>query len=114
MRRIQTLGLSCIAAVSCAAVAETPARSASDPAAYEALDRSVEMGWQAWTAYATPGPLRHLNGSPCQERYGCTTSAASREPVEPQRDYIDALDLGDYGPMNFKFTGDRVKLKVRF
>lgn len=117
MRSIQTLGFTCIAALSCTATAEN-----AEPVPYQMTARTVgshtvSTSWQSGAAETTRyDRLRYLNGSLCVERAGCTTSAAASQPARAldDFDYIDSLDLGTYGPMNFKFTGDRVKLKVRF
>lgn len=112
MRSIQTFGLSCIAAVSCAAAAQNTGQPAPHQAtARAAVDGSVSTSWPGRTRHDR---LSYLDGSRCVERRGCTTSSGgSRSPAAP-REYIDSLNLGTYGPMKFKFTGDRVKLKVRF
>lgn len=117
MRSIQTLGLTFIAAASCAAAADhaiqpephaITARAATSPA--------VVTAWQPSADERRYDRLRYLDGSPCTERPGCSTTVASSRPRDEvdEYDYIDSLDLGGYGPMKFKFTGDRVKVKVRF
>lgn len=117
VRSIQTLGLTCIAAFGCGAAADDAFRQGHGPTAVHVnVDRSVAALWQQARGHSLRGDrLRHLNRSLCLEQYGCSTSAvAVHEPEAPERDYIDALSLGDYGPMDFKFTGDRLKVKVRF
>lgn len=117
MRSTHTLGLACIAALSCpAAAAESGAAPPHPMTARAAPGHAVSTSWQPRAAAVRQDRLRYLNGSLCVERAGCTTSAAaSQSPSVPQEfDYIDSLDLGTYGPMKFKFTGNRVKLKVRF
>lgn len=112
MRSIQTFGLSCIAVVSCAAAAQDAAQPAPhQPTARAAVDNSVSTSWRARTRYDR---LSYLDGSRCVDRRGCSTSAGGSRSAEAPREYIDSLDLGTYGPMKFDFTGDRVKLKVRF
>lgn len=115
MRSIRFLGLTCIAAFTGTAAAENAAQSAT-PAAARVADYTVTTAWPSRAPEARDDRLRYLNGSLCAERVDCSTSAAFSQSVgdRASRDYIDALSLGSYGPMNFKFTGDRVKLKVRF
>lgn len=116
MRSLQTLGLTCIAAFGCTAMAaENQASPAPHPAAVGlAVDRTVSASLQTVANRSRYDRLRYLNSSLCVEQYGCTTSTAVAQSGEVSADYIDALNLGTYGPMKFKFTGDRVKLKVRF
>lgn len=117
MRSIQTLGLTCIAAASCAAAAENAVQPEPHAITARAAARpAVVTMWQPRADQRQYDRLRYLDGSPCAERPGCSTSAAPSQPRdEPDEyDYIDSLDLGNYGPMKFKFTGDRVKVKVRF
>ena len=52
----------------------------------------------------------------CENSDGCFLGrgdpgreAATGEPVPP-----DSLRLGEYGPVSLKFTGTRVKMKLRF
>lgn len=117
MRSIQALGWLCIAAVGNAAVAVNAAQPARSPATLPAT--SAPLIVTSWQPRANPPPqdrLRHLSGSACTELAGCSTSAglSPQREAAPEYDYIDALNLGGYGPMEFKFTGDRVKVKVRF
>lgn len=117
MRSIQTLGFACIAALSCAAAAENAAQTAPNlMTANAAIDSAVVTSWQPRTDQPRYDRLSYLDSSLCAERLGCSTSAAASQSrgAPPDFDYIDSLSLGDYGPMKFKFTGDRVKMKVRF
>jgi len=115
MRSIQSLGLTCIAALGCgAAVAEEAAGPAPHMAAAGAAGSTMATAWQPHAAGQRYDRLQYLNGSACIERADCTTSASSSNSGSAEREYMDALNLGTYGPMKFKFTGDRVKLKVRF
>lgn len=119
MRCIQTLGFTCITAFAWTAAADDPARPATEQIAARAAVTAappVLSAWRPRAAQASPDRLRYLDSARCAERLGCTTSAAaSRSRGTPSEyDFIDSLSLGDYGPMKFKFTGDRVKMKVRF
>lgn len=60
--------------------------------------------------------LDSVDGIPCQEIYGCASTSVSISGVSDfnETDYPTALSLGTYGPMKIKFTGKRVKFKVRF
>jgi len=54
---------------------------------------------------------------PCSAGSGCSRrldAAAGLDQVLLRRDVIDALHLVTYGAMDLKFTGKRLKLKVRF
>lgn len=110
MRSIQTLGWTCIAAMSCGAAAEEPVSPAIVSAA---LDPAIVTHWADQARPSRPDRLRYLEGPQCVEQRGCSMSGTT-PPREPERDYIDALSLGDYGPMNVKFNGKRVKVKLRF
>lgn len=114
MRSIQILGLTCLAALSCTAAAEDAAgpvpHTRTILLARAGLSDSVLQGVE----YTTEDRLRYLDGSGCQETRGCTkVSEPGADPPRPFH-YVDALDIGTYGPMKLKFTGDRVKLRVSF
>ncbi len=119
MHGIQTLGFTCIAAFAWTAAADDPA----PPAPEQLTARATAMAAppvlsvaRPRAGQAAPDRLRYLDSARCAERLGCTTTAAASRArgTPPEYDYIDSLSLGDYGPMKFKFTGDRVKMKVRF
>lgn len=117
MRSIQILGWACITALSGTAAAQ----NASEPEPLRMAARSVpapgvSTGWEPRQTEPGFDRLRYLNGAGCAVRPGCGESAmAPRDPDAPAEfDYIDSLDLGSYGPVRFKFTGDRVKLLVKF
>lgn len=117
MRAIHTLGFTCVAVFSWAGADQHTAQPA--PHQMTARAAATPPALSSWRPAATRPPhdrLRYLEGSLCAERLGCTTSAyASRSRAAPaEYDYIESLSLGDYGPMKFKFTGDRVKMKLRF
>lgn len=114
MRSIQTLGLTCIAAFSCTTTAAENAPGPHLAVAGVIVDRTVSTSLQTQAGDTRYDRLRYLDGSLCVEQYGCSTSTAVSQSAEVSRDYFDSLNLGTYGPMKFKFTGDRVKLKVRF
>lgn len=117
MRGIQTLGFTCIAAFGWTAAADDTDRSAPEQmTARAAATPPVLSVGRPRAGRASPDRLRYLDSARCAERLGCTTSAAASRPrgTPPEYDYIDSLSLGGYGPMKFKFTGDRVKMKVRF
>lgn len=98
------------------ALAMNGALAADDPpgmtAAVAYLD-SARTGPASWRT--TPDRLDYL-----RDQAGCAAACdgAGRFPGPERaivdRDYIDALNLVTYGDMDVKFTGDRVKLKVRF
>lgn len=117
MRGIQTLGFTCIAVFSWAAGAdETATPVPHQMAANTATAPPVLSAWRPSASQPANDRLQYLDGARCAERLGCTTSVAASQArgTPPDYDYIDSLSLGDYGPMKFKFTGDRVKMKVRF
>lgn len=119
MRGIQTLGFTCIAAFGWTAAADETARPATEQIIARAPATAalpVLSDWRPRAGQASPDRLRYLDSARCVERPGCTMSAAASRArgTPPEYDYIDSLSLGDYGPMKFKFTGDRVKMKVRF
>jgi len=115
MHRIQALALICCAAASGAAPAETPDQ---DPAGVLPAWTTAGIGGSGaagrWGGAARSDRLGYLGDPRCHETTGCSSAyrPASRRVVEYE--YIDALDLGSYGPMDLKFTGKRVKFKVRF
>lgn len=111
MHRIQILGLTCLAALSCAAVADDQAASPHLQATATGSTLAPALVLRSST-YRPGDRLGYLAGAPCLETRGCT-SAATRRIASPRK-YVDALSLGNYGPMNVKFTGDRVKVRVRF
>lgn len=92
------------------AVDDTPGAPDEPTVAYLNAARTSPVGWQT-----APDRLGYLRG-----RTGCGSACSgprkfpAPERGSVERDYIDALNLGTYGDMNVKFTGDRVKLKVRF
>jgi hypothetical protein len=119
MRGIQVLGLTCAAAVSCAAAAAGVAgsRSASGTPGPRAVTVETSGGLStSWRDHDELFPdqdrLAYLHRTVCVETRGCSTAASDQGTLS--RRYVDALSLGSYGPMNVKFTGDRVKLRVRF
>ena len=115
MRSLQTLGLTCIAAFSCTTAAENGPQPVPHPGTPGvSLDRAMSAAWRPRPATPRNDRLSYLNGAPCVDRLGCSTSRAHYQPDAPTWDYIDSLSLGSYGPMKFKFSGDRVKVKVRF
>lgn len=114
MRSLQTLGLSCIAAFNCTVAAENGDQTVRHPGPGVSLERSVSTSWQPRPASPRNDRLGYLNRPPCPDRLDCPASRVSSRPGTVAGDYIDSLSLGSYGPMKFKFTGDRVKLKVRF
>lgn len=60
------------------------------------------------------GNLNYLINAQCREEFGCTrTTTSVADPVN-QYNYPTALNLGTYGPMKIKFTGNKVKFKVKF
>lgn len=116
MRGIHTLGFTCIAVFSWAAADQHTGR----PVPHETTDRAAPppalSSWRPAAMQPSHDRLRYLDGPLCAERLGCTTSAAASlsRAAPAEYDYIESLSLGDYGPMKFKFTGDRVKMKLRF
>lgn len=113
MHRIQVLGLTCLAALSwTAAAADYAAPSTRMPAAQTGIRGAAPVLLLRASLSRPVDRLGYLGSGVCLETRGCTT-AANRN-TETARQYVDALSLGSYGPMNVKFTGDRVKLKVRF
>ncbi len=68
------------------------------------------VAWRDRAGGPRDGRLSYLHASRCAP--ACTARSPRVDIAE--RDYIDALTLGSYGSMDLKFTGDRVKLKVRF
>lgn len=118
MRCIPTLGLTFVAALGTAAMAEEardPAPHQAD-AAYLLVERTPSATWLARAALLRQDRLQYLNASVCLEQRGCSTAFSQGRAAARfgEKDFVDALSLGTYGPMNVKFTGDRVKLKVRF
>lgn len=123
MRSISISELTCIAALSCTAMADDAVRP--DP---HANHLAVEMGddafasWQAGAENPQAGRLSYLQSSRCATLATLATLGTTLDPCSPsrpkldiaERDYIKSLTLGSYGPMDVKFTGDRVKLKVEF
>lgn len=89
---------------------DAPGTVGGPSVAYLDTARAGPGSWQT-----TPDRLAYLRG-----RAGCGSACSGSsmfpglEPASMERDYIDALDLVSYGDMDVKFTGDRVKLKVRF
>lgn len=119
MRGIQVLGLACIAAVSCSAAATDADRSSPKPVPRELYTIHVEgagglsASWLAdGVGDSTHDPLAYLHAPVCLETRGCSTAAA--DVSGSSRRYSDALSLGTYGPMNVKFTGDQVRVRVSF
>ncbi len=118
MRSIQILGWACITALSGTAAAQNALEP--DPplrvAARAAAASVVSTVWEPPRTEPGTDRLRYLDGAPCADRPGCAEPVmAARDPDAPAEfEYIDSLDLGTYGPVKFKFTGDRVKLKVKF
>ncbi|MDZ7841940.1 MAG: hypothetical protein U5R46_14155 [Gammaproteobacteria bacterium] len=119
MRSIQILGWACLTVLSGAAAAQNTAEQ--EPlrmAARSAPAPDVSTVWVPRRADPVPGidRLRYLSGFRCADRPGCAKPLmAARSPAAPaEYEYIDSLDLGTYGPVRFKFTGDRVKLQVKF
>jgi hypothetical protein len=114
MRSIQILGLTCLAALSCTAAADDAAgpipHTRTILLARAGLFDSVLQGIE----YPAEDRLRYLDGSGCRETRGCSkASDPAADPPRPFR-YVEALNIGTYGPMKLKFTGDRVKLRVSF
>jgi len=101
-----------------AASAEDGSRPHGDPTG--ARFDSVNTTTAAWPAAGTSANADRLaylkSASPCYGAPGCNRASPgfTAGGASVERDYIDSLDLGTYGSMNFKFTGNRVKLKVRF
>lgn len=117
MRSIQILGWACITALSGSAAAQNVAEP--EPirmATRSALVPDISAVWQSRPTAPGTDRLRYLNGSRCADRPGCADPiVVARDPDAPvEYEYIDSLDLGTYGPVRFKFTGDRVKLQVKF
>jgi hypothetical protein len=79
-----------------------------------AAERPVVTSWQPQLDKPGADRLGYLGRGRCEEPFGCPDPAAARPLRELAGDDIDAFDLGDYGPLNVKFTGKRVKLKVAF
>lgn len=111
MRSNPILALTCIAAVFGSAAADDTARP--DPHASNLdieMERDDLVAWRDRAGGPRDGRLSYLHASRCAP--ACTARSPRIDIAE--RDYIDALTLGSYGSMDLKFTGDRVKLKVRF
>lgn len=111
MRSIQILGLTCLAAMSCAASAADAAGPMPHPLAITLARADVS---DSALQYSVDDRLRYLGGSGCQEARGCSRVSAPGADAPHRYQYVDALDIGTYGPMRLKFTGDRVKLRVSF
>lgn len=95
-----------------AAAEETLEAAAGSSVAYLDTGRAATPDSQA-----VPDRLNYLRGSAaCPAARRCSGSAhlPRLDPALAERDYIDSLKLVTYGDMDVKFTGDRVKLKVRF
>jgi len=97
-----------------AGAGETPQGMAAPVVAYLHGEDPAAADWRV---AAEPDRLDYLSApAGCRRGHPCAgAAAAGRLPPAPvKRDYVDALDLVSYGPVDVKFTGDRVKLKVRF
>ena len=57
-------------------------------------------------------------GGPCLAGLRCLADASGPPAVTghptPLHSYRSSLDIGAYGPLRFKFTGNRVKMKWQF
>lgn len=121
MRSIQILGWACITTLCGTAAAQNalepdpPLRMAARASAAPAAP-AVSTVWEPRRTEPAIDRLQYLDGAPCADRPGCAEPAmAAQNPDAPAEfEYIDSLDLGTYGPVRFKFTGDRVKLQVKF
>lgn len=108
MRSISAVGVICMTALSCSAVADEAVRPGLAPGnLFDEVERGDYRSWQSQSG----NRLSYLHDSQCTTPGGCP---ATRGFNVAERDYIKALHLGTYGPMDLKFTGKRVKLKVRF
>lgn len=106
------LALTCMTALSCSAVAD----DALPPDPHSAVLNIAMTGdgpasRQGWEANPGDGRLSYLQASQCAPG-NCAVRPPRYDLAE--RDYIKSLHLGSYGPMDLKFTGNRVKLKVEF
>lgn len=107
------LGLTCFAALSCSAMADETLLPDPHPNNLQMeLERGTLPSLLARADDPRDGRLSYLRGSRCADPGDCL--AATRQFDIAERDYIKSLSLGSYGPMDLKFTGDRVKLKVKF
>lgn len=118
MRSIQFLGWACIMAL-CGTAAAQNALEPDPPlrmAARAAAAPVVSTAWEPRRTEPAIDRLQYLDGSLCADRAGCVESAFATQTQDApaEFEYIDSLDLGTYGPVRFKFTGDRVKLLVKF
>ncbi|MBS1270740.1 MAG: hypothetical protein MAG794_01706 [Gammaproteobacteria bacterium] len=113
MRSILTLGLLFVGAWSYSVAADGIVGST---VALTEVGSRTSPPWRVSAVNVSPrvGRLGYLSGSFCPEGRGCSMSTARPDSREAPREYIKSLSLGTYGPMRVKFTGDRVKLKVRF
>lgn len=107
MHSITPLGLACLLMAGGNVFADDLPQPMSESSAIR-----VSSPWQTGDESLANDRLRYLGGRSCLEQFGC--SAAARYADEAPRPFIQALDIGSYGPMDVKFTGNRVKLKVRF
>lgn len=108
MRSIKPLGLACCLTFGGTAFADNASQYA------DVLNATkVPNPWQADDASPGDDRLRYLNGELCLERLGCSAATPYSGQAAPRK-FVDALDIGSYGPMDVKFTGNRVKLKVWF
>jgi len=113
MRSISILALPCLAVLACPAIADDTFRP--DPHANPLNIRMANPDTAFLQARADDpraGRLSYLYGSSCANTGGCAAAVSGLSLEE--RNYIKSLNLGTYGPMDVRFTGDRVKLKVRF
>lgn len=114
MRSILILALPCLAVLAYPAMADDAFRP--DPHANPLNIRMANPDsafLQAQADDPRAGRLSYLYGSSCANTSGCAAAGAPELSID-ERKYIKSLNLGTYGPMDVRFTGDRVKLKVRF
>lgn len=108
MRILKPLGLACCLTFGGNAFADSASPHAAGPSVIH-----VSSSWQASKAGAGYDRLRYLGGGSCLEQRGCSAATPYADESR-RRTFVDALDIGSYGPMDVKFTGNRVKLKVWF
>jgi len=115
--RIQWILAPALGLALCNGLAADEAAQTVPPATDTALVYLDARGAFSDTLQTAPDRLRYLGAPAACSRAGACNAADTAirlDQAAVEREYIDALNLGTYGQMNVKFTGKRVKLKVRF
>lgn len=118
MREFQILGLAWLTVTGGQAAAQEAVETAplQVAAARAAPAPAVSTTWEARPLESGIDRLQYLDAPRCGPHAGCGAAALGTQSLDIvlERDLIDSLDLGSYGPVEFKFTGDRVKVQVKF